>query len=303
MEQLNKSTEFVFNPNDVTVENLKGKSIFCATPMYGGQCNVNYTRAILDLTIKATANNIPLRFYFVANESLITRARNYCVASFLETDCTHMMFIDADIGFDATDVFSLLYITDHDKGRGIVGGLYPKKNIAWEKVAAAVMQGYGKTNPSELAQFAGDLVFNQPELKSITTNMPFEVCELGTGFMMIDRKVFTDYTAKYPERIFTPDHIRDDQFNGSKRITAFFDTYICAKSNRYLSEDYAFCRECAAIGVKIWACPWIKLTHLGAHTFQGDMISMLTIGASATVDPSKLRKTTPLAKAKRNKRR
>jgi hypothetical protein len=41
---------------------------------------------------------------FMMNESLITRARNALAHNFLKTDCSHLMFIDADIRFNPADI-------------------------------------------------------------------------------------------------------------------------------------------------------------------------------------------------------
>ena len=82
------------------IEKLKSRKLFVATPMYSGVCCGTYTKSTNDLSTVCAKNNIPLRFYFLFNESLITRARNYCVDEFLRSDCTHLMFIDSDLGFD-----------------------------------------------------------------------------------------------------------------------------------------------------------------------------------------------------------
>lgn len=287
-EITNDPSEYRFCAEDITADSLKGKSLFIATPMYGGNCNVSYTRSIIEVSRIATAHGIPVQFYFIANESLITRARNYCAEMFLRSNATHMMFIDADVGFEAGYIFELLHACDHDKGRGIMGGLYAKKSIAWEKVALAVKSGFVKT-PKDLAKIGGDLVYNPaPQVTRITMNRSFPVLELGTGFMMIDRKVLELYKEKRPDRRFTPDHIRDDVFNGDSKITAFFECYIDPVSNRYLSEDYAFCREVSELGVNIHVCPWMNLQHQGTYIFEGNLEKMLSLGVSSTASLEEL---------------
>jgi hypothetical protein len=66
-----------------------------------------------------------VQFSFLFNESLITRGRNYLAHEFLESDATHLMFIDADIDFDPKDVIALLAMN-----KPVIGGPYPKKCIA-----------------------------------------------------------------------------------------------------------------------------------------------------------------------------
>ena len=81
---------------EVKIEELRKKKIFVATPMYGGQCCGMYTKSSCDLATIATQYGMDVRFFYLFNESLITRARNYLVDEFLRSDYTHLMFIDSD---------------------------------------------------------------------------------------------------------------------------------------------------------------------------------------------------------------
>ena len=267
----------------ISAEDLKGKSIFLATPMYGGQCSGMYTKASNDLAMACANYGIPIRFYYLFNESLITRARNYCVDEFLRSDCTHLMFIDSDIGFNYKDVIALLHLTDPEEGRDIVTGAYPKKTIAWEKVYSAVKQGYGDKNPHELENFVGDFVFNPDTSQpTIRIDEPVKIREGGTGFMMIHRSAFEKFEEAYPELKYLPDHARTEQFDGSREITAYFDTIIDPESKRYLSEDYMFSQYARAIGLNVWLCPWMQLKHVGSYIFGGSIGAMAAIQASPT---------------------
>lgn len=263
------------------VESLKKKSIFLATPMYGGQCSGYYTKSVADLTKLCAVNGIELKHYFLFNESLITRARNYCVDEFLRSDCTHLMFIDSDIGFNPIDVIALLDICK--EGFDIVTGPYPKKTIAWEKIKLAVDKGFADKNPFQLEHFVGDYVFNPvPGLTEFRIDAPVEIQEGGTGFMMIRREVFDKYAKAYPELSYLPDHARTQHFDGSREITAFFDCVIDPDTKRYLSEDYMFSQYARKIGLKIWMCPWMQMVHVGTYGFGGSLKALAEIQASPT---------------------
>jgi len=313
----------------IKVEELRKQKLFLAVPMYGGMCAGMFTRSIADLTGLCAKYQIPLQFYFLFNESLITRARNYCVDEFMRSDATHLMFIDSDIGFNAKDVLAMLGLSVQDEKYHVLCGPYPKKTISWEKIKAAVDKGVADENPNELENYVGDYVFNPKSGQtSIKISEPCEVREGGTGFMLIQRKVFEEYNKHYPQMLYKPDHIRTANFDGTREIMAYFDALIDDKSqnivneieafykknpkakqkeviefirdkrngltekysNRYLSEDYMFCYNVQKMGMKVWLCPWMKLKHVGSYIFGGSLAHLASIGASATADATKIGK-------------
>jgi len=309
----------------VEIAELQKRKLFVATPMYGGQCAGMFTRSIADLSAICAKYQIPLQLYFLFNESLITRARNYCVDEFMRSGATHLMFIDSDIGFNPQDVLALLAMMTDESEYDVMGGPYPKKCISWEKIKQAVDKGVADKDPNVLEKFVGDYVFNpKGSQKEIPIGAPVEVMEIGTGFMMVRRKTFEDYEKAYPHLHYKPDHVRTEHFDGTREIMAYFDCVIdrgygyenlhqlladvaagkeglqdVAKkmidgeqhsSKRYLSEDYMFCYNVERMGARVWFCPWMQLQHVGSYVFGGSLADLASIGASATADVNKLNK-------------
>jgi hypothetical protein len=255
-------------------EELQKKSLFVATPMYGGMNHGLYAKACLDLQALCMQYGVTVKFSFLFNESLITRARNYLVDEFLNrSDCTHMLFIDSDIHFNPQDVIALLAL-DKD----VIGGPYPKKAIKWSSVKKAMEKNPAIT-PQDLEKVTGDYVFNPVRgTDKFSVAEPLEVLEIGTGFMLINRKVFKKMEEAYPQLRYKPDHVGQAHFDGSRYIHAYFDTIIDTKdsatgggSDRYLSEDYMFCQLWRKTGGQIWLCPWMRADHIGTYHFRGDM--------------------------------
>jgi hypothetical protein len=275
----------------VPIEELRKRKLFVATPMYGGQCAGMFARSVADLSALCTHYGIALSFYFLFNESLITRARNYCSDEFVRSDATHLMFIDSDIGFNANDVIAMLALSDDESPYDVLTGPYPKKCISWEKIKKAVDKGFADENPNELEKFVGDYVFNpKADTTEIPLGEPVEVMEAGTGFMLIKKSTFTQYAEKFPHLMYKPDHVRTEHFDGSREIMAYFDCIIDPDSKRYLSEDYMFCYNVQKMGLKVWMCPWIQLQHVGSYVFGGSLADLARIGASATADVGELKK-------------
>lgn len=201
----------------IDIDKLRAKKLFIATPMYGGQCTGMFTKSTNDLAAACAKYGIGLKFYYLFNESLITRARNYCADEFLRSDCTHLLFIDSDIGFNYKDVLTLLHLCENDENYGVITGPYPKKTISWEKIKVAVEKGFADQNPFNLEHFVGDYVFNPAEgSNEISLFEPVEIREGGTGFMMIHRSVLERYAKAYPELSYKPDHVRTEHFDGTR---------------------------------------------------------------------------------------
>ena len=277
---------------EIDLEILRKRKLFVATPMYGGQCHGMYCKSTADLSKLCTHYGIEVKFFYLFNESLITRARNYCVDEFMRSDYTHLMFIDSDIGFDPNDVLTLLALMDTDNpdnDKHIMCGPYPKKTIAWEKIKRAVDKGFADDNPGELERFVGDYVFNPAGgQQQVRLDEPVKVLEGGTGFMMVTKYAFEKFNEAYPDYSYRPDHVRTKNFDGSREIMMYFQALIDEKTKRYLSEDYMFCQWMQKVGVPTWMCPWMKLAHTGSYTFGGSLTDMAQLGASATADPDEI---------------
>lgn len=268
---------------------LQKRGLFIATPMYGGMCAGMFAKSCNDLAAICAQNNIPIQFYYLFNESLITRARNYCCDEFMRGPMQHLMFIDADIGFNPQDVIALMALQANEEEKyQIIGGPYPKKCISWEKIKLAVDKGVADDDANQLENYVGDYVFNPKCVTSFRIDEPVEVLEIGTGFMMVAKSAMQKFADSYKQYEYRPDHVRTEHFDGSRLIMQYFQAEIDPKTLRYLSEDYWFCQKAQDIGLKTWFCPWMKMQHVGTYIFGGSLAALASIGANPTADPSKL---------------
>jgi len=299
------------------LERLKGRRLFVGTPMYSGQCCSEFAFSIAQLTALCTRLEIDLRFYFACHEALITKARNTTVDEFLRSGDDNLIFIDADIGFDARDVIQLLVLQAPDRPDGafdVVAAPYPLKRLSWDKVLRAAKAGLADEDPGLLARYSSAVAISPAHEGSFAINKPVEVTQAGTGFMMVRRETFERYRDRYPWRTYRPERIGMDE-NASPEIYAFFDTEIDSKhgnileevkaflarypqsppgdllaflesdaalgaySGKYVSEDYAFCRRVREAGMRVWMCPWMALSHTGSHQFASRLADLGALGA------------------------
>ena len=261
---------------EVSLDALRKERIFIATPCYGGQLTEAYFRSTIRLLTFCNQHQIPIAFGTIANESLVTRARNVLVAYFLQSNFTRLMFIDADIEYQVEDVIKLIA---HNKDVAV--GAYPKKGVNWQRIRDSVKQTDQPLDDKAIASFGSDYAINfkflNREAKQIAIeNGLIRLHDGATGFMMIKREVIDQMIEKYPELKYNNDLNTPPELN--PHFYAFFDTMIDPKDKRYLSEDYTFSRRWQDIGGEIWLDPSISLNHYGSFNFQGNPSQIIQVG-------------------------
>lgn len=261
---------------EVKIDDLRKERIFIATPCYGGQLTEAYFRSTIRLLTFCNQHQIPVAFGTIANESLVTRARNVLVAYFLQSNFTRLMFIDADIEFQVEDVIKLIA---HNKD--VVVGAYPKKGVNWQRIRESVRAKNDNYDDRQIAAFGSDYAINfkfinRDQKQIAIENGLIRLHDGATGFMMIKREVIDRMIKQYPELKYNNDLNTPPELN--PHFYAFFDTMIDPKDKRYLSEDYTFSRRWQEMGGEIWLDPSISLNHYGSFNFQGNPAQIIQVG-------------------------
>lgn len=262
-------------------------NVLVCTPCYQGNVEVEYMKSVQALQKVFDTMHIKYDMFMPASESLIPRGRNACVAYFLSrTEFTHLLFIDADIKFDPQTVIRLL-----NSNFDFCGAPYPKKNYDFDKMAKDINKLIEAVrNPDKVKELTAtdltlvegrtlplkymDYVFNvstttTKERKTIEGFLNID--ELGTGFMLLKRKVFDVLKAKYPDMIYNNDvgGYNSMHPNMKDNFYLFFDCRL-DHHRRYLSEDYAFCKLWRDAGGEIWIDLTATTYHIGKHHFLGN---------------------------------
>src|ERR1700743_340971 len=99
-----------------------GVNLVIATPCFGGQISVLFAASLFKLqTLARTYRGLNLKILFKDSDALITRARASLVSQFLDDpDATHLLFIDADIGFEPDQVLRLVQSGAHLAAPGVL---------------------------------------------------------------------------------------------------------------------------------------------------------------------------------------
>src|SRR5580704_16480717 len=233
-------------------------NLVVATPCFGGQLSVTYAASLFKLqTFLRTYGDFNLKLIFKDGDALITRARASLISQFLDDpSATHLLFIDADIGFEPEQVLRLLQC-----GAEMCAAVYPIKRIDWDKVKKTIDNA--RPNPAAASL---QYVFEVEDPDAVVASAGFvKVRYAGTGFLMVRRQALEKMCAQYPQLKFKRDHSLDAASASDNRF-ALFECMI-AQDGTYLSEDFAFCKRLIDIGGEIWADLNSKLKHIGPMAF------------------------------------
>lgn len=225
------------NPNQVqvNVDYLRTTKAHIAMPCYGGMLTESCFMSFIKFANTARQLGIDWTLETMVNESLISRARNTLTAKFLhQKESTHLMFIDADIGWEP---WHLLVLLNRDKD--MIGGLYPMKTmpIKW------VVNGFegAEEGPDGLQ----------------------EVSKTGTGFLLTKRNVFEKMSSHPAVKQYKNDIGLDPVYD--QYLRTYWDTAV--RQNRYYSEDWTACENWRDMGGRIWVDKRVLLRHTGTYVF------------------------------------
>jgi hypothetical protein len=216
---------------------LTGRKLMIAIPAYDGKLNIAAAFQLPQLALAAQKHGFQIHLAHLSGCSIITRARNSLVNQFLESDCTEMLFVDADINFTYQDVLRIMALgSDKD----ILAGAYPRR--------------------AKDQMFFTDLYYNEHGGIELTEEGLLRVNRIGTGFMFIRRHVLESLKEAHPEWKYWVDVEKKHHYS-------FFDFAVTEEG--YMGEDYLFCDRARALDFKVYVDPEVNLGHFGSTEFTG----------------------------------
>lgn len=238
----------------VNIDYLRTTRVHFCMPCYGGQLTEQTFMSYIKWANTARQLGLDWTVETMTNESLISRARNTLTAKFLHTkESTHLMFVDADIGWEPWHLLVML-----DAQKDVIGGLYPMKSLP-VKWCVNGLPGFVEKPDDPL----------------------IEVTKTGTGFMLIKREVFEKLDQHPAVRPFNNDIGLSAELN--PYMKTYFDTAV--RENRYYSEDWTFCENWRDLGGQVWVDKRVLLRHTGTYVFDGTTQQKLYEDLAAVVNP------------------
>jgi hypothetical protein len=233
---------------------LSGRKLFIAIPAYDGKVNIKLAYTLAQLMPMALRVGVSVKMGHVSGCSIITMARNMLVDEFLKSDCTDLLFIDADVVATPDQILRLMA---QSGDKDITAGAYPRRR--------------------KDKMFFMDLHFDENGDPEFEGSM-MRILRVGTGFMLVRRNV-VEHLAEKAEQYLGQD--------GIGQVANVFEFTL--KDGKFVGEDYSFCDKARAEGFKVWIDVEISLPHIGTEEFTNDFRQEVVVPLLEEIRKSKLK--------------
>lgn len=228
-----KKREFPKTPKSGNIFDIR---VFVATPAYDGRVLTDYAMSMAESCLVSPINGVYVMASVMGNGAFIDIARNHFVRMFMESDSTHLFFIDADLRWEPRAFVELA-----KSGKPFVAGAYPKRQ-----------------DPEEYpVRFIADTEGN------VQTDKGWVLADrVPTGFMCIRRDVIERMIAERPTLLVG---------NDPECPKLFYEKFepVGDGTERMIGEDYAFCDDY----VRIFKQPihvWPDFNFIHGSRFKGN---------------------------------
>lgn len=217
----------------VTDRVRREKRVFLATPSTSGAVSPYFFSLIRSIDLLRGAG-VSVDWMHLEGHCHVDDARNDLIRAFMESDCTDLVFIDADVGWVPEDLLRL--VTVH---RDVVAGIYPKKNHD-EQYPCALIDGVNRAESDGL----------------------LEVMRVPTGFLRFSRAAI-ERLRRAETRCFLGSKDPPDRL---PQVIVFERTF---NGGNRISGDYSVSDKWRALGGRIYIDPEMTFIHEGPHEWSG----------------------------------
>jgi hypothetical protein len=248
-------------------------NIAIATPAYGEILFTSYVESVLRLTRALERRQWASSFSSVSYAD-VAESRNCLLTRWLDkTSATHLLFLDADMGFDPQLVLDMVAFD-----KPLVGVVAPKRQVDLERYGRLIAEG--RPAREALAR-AHDFILRRSGHRTPERNGFIEVDGCGAGVLLIQRACIERMLEKMPELSDTRAKKNTPLAKDLDRLVRAFDPLTVDGAR--LSEDFSFCRRWKECGGEVWANIAHEITHVGLHRYRGRYRDVIPRGPRVTL--------------------
>ena len=258
--------------------------IFVATPCSGETVTTEYLHTVLKLQGYAYRPGATFSVKFVTlSIADIYKARNALAAAFMaDPSMTHLLFLDADMGFEPRLVEKMLQFD-----QPFTAALSPQRSLDAKRFHDAAR----RVDDPELAErlaaqfvsaqsIVGESVDGGPPIYRVDRGF-VRIKTIGSGIVLLRREVFITLREAYPELMSPPNQSPYRQLGTTGPVHQCFASLQLEDGN-FLSEDISFCYRWDRCGGKIWACVDEDISHVGQRVHRSAYIEHMRHGLFQT---------------------
>lgn len=176
--------------------------------------------------------------YHQAN-NFVDMSRNKLIARFMQSDCTHLFFVDDDMGWNAEAVLKMIA-----KDKDFIAGIGPLKTDSGNDYACHL---YSNPDGSTVVEDGSDYLMKAQFV--------------GGAFLILKRHAIQKMIDAYPE-------LKSEAVDPAFGYSLFESKY----RPLWMTEDYQFCERWRDAGGEIWCYPNIAFTHQGIKDWTGNYL-------------------------------
>lgn len=222
------------------------KGLFVALPSYEGKICVDTADSVIREVFAAHAKGIQFVHQFRQQNMMSAMVRNWMVGRFLESDLSHIAFVDWDVHFPTG---TLVRLMEHDVDICAASYRYRSDPVDFPM---AWMQ-----EPGEVLRSV-DPKTGEPKEDGL-----IEVSAAPTGCMVITRACLEKMIEMRQDLEYLEPSLND------KKAFSLFEWV--RKNKVIFTEDYAFCYLARECGFRVWVDPDIDMRHVGYKQFDGNL--------------------------------
>ena len=239
--------------------------IAIATPTHDGNVTIEYLHSLRALESDFQKNQIESTLITLEGTTLAFARNTFASIVMNDKSYTHLLFVDADMGFMPEAVMKLIR-----SGHAVTGCVYPTRQFNLVKFHAA---SRSIASPGQAQLAAGEYVavaaLERNDRGQYFIQDGFvRTSRIGMGITLIRREALEELAQKLPELVSSSDKDRyyAKAVNGPV-LQCFANIYADGVLS---SEDASFCKRWIQCGGEIWALIDQTVIHVGRYKFPGN---------------------------------